>query len=950
MFEAGALLVKGAAPLVAAGAKAVAQRGALERAVQGCVRSALMAAATGPLGDADPFVDAALRDLLDTARCTELFFPFTESPRGLDEARADWSASLAALLRSHDGLELDGIDVEHLADRFGTELALAIRRHASQPASALLNTVIVTELAGRNEARAVGRTTQRPLRSNLPEALVPVHHEHRTSLEGDVRRILAESGRCVLTGSPGVGKSAIAHAVVQDLDRAIWLRAGDEDALVADARTLVDDTSADPVSDLLRRLDADPGWTVVLDGVTDLDVVARFLSRDRALSALVSTHVDLRLPDEWCVAVGLLSAAESRRVLAGVSGRAVPPSAATDALLAIADGSPLALQQIGTYLRSTHISEAEMVARLRAETSAVLDRYAPRDHPRSFTELLVEGLRQAGEQHEMAQRVLRLVSVCGDVGTPRALIWSALGTGAVDGDDAVAALEAVGLVESRVNGSLWCHSLVADVVRGSADAESVETVCRSALAGFDDHVVAPTAATYGVLAPAVRRVVAAARRGPDADFDSCLRLARLAMGLSSRSGLEAALADARVLVPRTAHPDASEAMVLVFAAAFQTQEGRHAEAAAPLERGIELARASGNRAALSVGLDALAVRNEWLGRVDDALAALAELGDVVEGPARDSVDQRRRALLLSTASPVPASAELRALADDGSLAPADRAAYGVQLARALMRSGRAAEAEPRLRAALAETAAQLGETSTTYAAICNDLGWCLVELDDDEGAEDFLRRSISIYDVAAEGAHPHAALPYLHLARLASRRAMRHLPSGEPVHADLDLADGLLAEASSRLASGASTSPDMAAVLYEQGTVHTLRGGDANIVLALECYEAALTINRAAFGVDSVQAASDAARIAMTHLSHGDLPEAERALEDGLRFYRSHPEAMDSDGVSALWASVVIREQLGRITHDQARTERRALVELVGRTPMSDADRATFVDGLATSD
>lgn len=209
----------------------------------------------------------------------------------------------------------------------------------------------------------------------------------------------------VLTGMPGVGKSALAERFAAvSLMRAQVIAADTRAGLLAGIHQLnpppepsiapaAGSYATQPTRLPEPAIPDDPGLLLVVDGLSDPSVVAGLVPRASRTQILLTTtcpHVDdgfRHLP------VGGLSQADAEAYLS----RVLPAVVREDLALLIGafDGNALGLVQSANYCLATGIAPGQYLERLRRDPARVLDLGHAAGHPQTLAAAISAGLAEA---------------------------------------------------------------------------------------------------------------------------------------------------------------------------------------------------------------------------------------------------------------------------------------------------------------------------------------------------------------------------------------------------------------------------------------------------------------------------------------------------------------------------------------------------------------------------
>ena len=298
----------------------------------------------------------------------------------------------------------------------------------------------------------------------------------------------------VLCGLGGTGKTSVAveyaHRHLAEVGVCWQLAAEDPTVLAAGfaelaaqlgARELVD--NRDPVASVHGVLaQAETGWLIVFDNVTDQASVQRFLppaGRGRVLITTQNQH----WPPGWALDVPVLDAEAAAAFLVNRTGD--PDQTVAQELAEVLGGLPLALEQAAAYMQASGTSLAWYLPMFRARQADLLARGEAAGHPLDVTATLGLGLSRLAADAPDAVAALRLLAFLAPEPVPLTLLLqdgpatdpAVTGTvGPLLGDlvavgDAVAALRRYSLVTPAGEGLVLVHRLVAAITRDQLPAD-----------------------------------------------------------------------------------------------------------------------------------------------------------------------------------------------------------------------------------------------------------------------------------------------------------------------------------------------------------------------------------------------------------------------------------------------------------------------------------------------
>ncbi|MEU5567972.1 AfsR/SARP family transcriptional regulator [Streptomyces coeruleorubidus] len=420
--------------------------------------------------------------------------------------------------------ELAALTAEYpLRETYHRQLMLALHRTGRQ-AEALavhrdLRTRLVDQLGiepgpGVREAHVevlrgvVGRSPSpaQPPPAQLPSA--PAHFTGRAAVRDSLRRTLTTSGALsatpttpattVISGMPGVGKSALALHVAHELaerfpDGQLYLdlhgaTSGMAPLTPGQALTaLLRDLGADPcripelpdaASALLRSLLAPTRTLLVLDDAASAAQVRPLLPGGAGCAVIVTSRSPLTALDGVArFPLGPLSDEESAALLVAASGRAgLAGSDAARRLVELTGRLPLALRIVAARLAARQALTPDVLAGQLAETEGRL-RHLEYDDLSVRRSLAVAHDALAGSEREAdrdAALVLRRIGAL-DLPTYGAPLLARLtGTGELRTEAALDRLVDVALLQEPAYGRYAPHDLVRDFARELAGGWGVE--------------------------------------------------------------------------------------------------------------------------------------------------------------------------------------------------------------------------------------------------------------------------------------------------------------------------------------------------------------------------------------------------------------------------------------------------------------------------------------------
>lgn len=791
----------------------------------------------------------------------------------------------------------------------------------------------------------------------------------RANIESRAADVLERERLLVLVGPHGSGKSALAGQLALSSHARVrwWINGHSDEALLLGVETLLvtlgKSTGGSKIDEFRRILVEQDDALVILDGVDDARRLQPLMPAGLRAQVIVTTTDPLAAPNASEVSVGPLSTPQSvelfeRLVAVPLAGTRQNVEDLVDAL----SGLPLAIRQAAAYVRASSISPAQLSERLAQSSRRVLGEHAPNDYPHPL--VTVHDLVRATAiwEEPRAEAVLALVAMSGPGGLTHQLLGVASST--LDVDRALSVLARTGLVQVSYERAT-CHSITARLELEPSRPKYRWFSPRRWL-GMD--VTQPRGRRYLPLR-AIPYALSLGERGdlehPEVALPAVTALFPHA-GFNSRYALLYRTA-ALDLALRTRHPQT----VVAHAGAIRSLvEGKRKyrstllktlliESEQLLELGmpgrslplatqaIDLAEELGDRDSYAGALSRASQSNLQLGNREIAIElaerAAAAGEDVASLAERRAVAARLKATLDNPVTQMAAQLSIRDTLPTGSAEWALQTTYA---GRSFVEAGHPARGLELSTQALAADVRLFGEESLPAARDANDIGFAYVALGDFVLAEQWLRRSLAIYEGMGE-LHSHAGVPLLHLGRLYHQRALGAADEAERETLRAKAEELLGKSLALNLAEGAHSS-ELAGSLVALGDTMLLSPDPDGRANALEHYERALEIDRRQFAEDHSEVIIDTLRVVGAHLVAGSLKEAKSVIESLAKILsRSHDlpvqqaqalqmrifiETFGADG------SPILQQQLSR---QLVRLERQNQ-----ETPVVARDIAQIIDGL----
>jgi tetratricopeptide (TPR) repeat protein/transcriptional regulator with XRE-family HTH domain len=516
------------------------------------------------------------------------------------------------------------------------------------------------------------------------------------------------------------------------------------------------------VAAVMRWLEQNPGWLLVLDNVDELATVEAFLppahgsvvlTMQAQASGTVAESIELEaMPAEDAV-LFLLRRAKLVPPHGGADEAHATERDAASEIASTFGGLSLALDQAGAYVEETDCGLAGYLARYRTQQGELLSRRGVQslDHPSSVAATFALTLRQVEETNATAADVLRLSAFLHADGIPEELFGGEAVPACADQlsfDAALEVLRRYSLVRrDGTTRSVSVHRLLQAVVRAGMDQDERRLWAERAVSAIERVVPDVETATWRGVQRYARHALQGAALIDEWELESP-EAARLLDQLGSylrecAQHREAGSLLRRALAMRESllgpdHP--LTATTVAHLARLAVDTGHYDDSAGLYRRALE-------------------VRERTLGTdhsdVADALAGLANVYHE-QGRLADAEPLWRRALEIQE----------RTVGLDHP-----QVAYTLNTLGMLYRTqARWDEAEPLLRRALAIRERELGADHPRVGMVLNNLAVLLADRGENDEAEACYRRALKLFEQAHGPDHADVALMLHNLAGIHRKR------------------------------------------------------------------------------------------------------------------------------------------------------------------------------------
>ena len=342
----------------------------------------------------------------------------------------------------------------------------------------------------------------------------------RTHVLDHLHRALIATGKAALSGIGGAGKTQTAveyaHRHRAEYRAVLWAKADSEESLKADFAALADkldlpekgETERDLiVSAVMRWLEAQAGWLLILDNADDLNLVSGLLRREWAGHLLLTTRAHatgslsrveiMEMPPEE----GTLFLLRRAKLIALDDAL----EAATEADRGLAaeitrelGGLPLALDQVGAFIEEMSSSLGEYLelyqqegAQLRADRGDIITDHEP------VTITFSLAFRQLEKASAAAADMLRVCAFLAPEAIPEEIFVSGaakLGENlSATAGGGVALVKTIGeagrfslIRRNTKNGTIEIHRLVQQVLKDEMDKETRRLWAERAVRGLNE--------------------------------------------------------------------------------------------------------------------------------------------------------------------------------------------------------------------------------------------------------------------------------------------------------------------------------------------------------------------------------------------------------------------------------------------------------------------------------
>jgi tetratricopeptide (TPR) repeat protein len=393
-----------------------------------------------------------------------------------------------------------------------------------------------------------------------------------------VEQAVALTQSSALSGLGGIGKTQIAleyaYRYALEYRAVFWIEAETEETVASSLLRIAEmlqlserqQTDQQRIMEAVQRwLSSHSEWLLIWDNLEKLDLLHRFLPPARQGAILITT----RSPALGTLAAGMdllpmgreegmLLVLRRAKVLERTAtweqvrqfARDVPTDyAATQELVTVLGGLPLALDQAGAYVEETGCSLGDYVQRYQQQRACLLARRgsAGEQHPHSVAATFHLSSQQAQREQNTAAELLCVCVVLHAEQIPEELFvagaahlgpdLAALGADAAQFDQAVAVLRRLSLVQRQAQThTLSLHRLVQAVLRESMSEQEQGVWLKRVMAALNATFPEVTPRTWGQCERLLPHVLTVATALPESaeDQDLAEALWKAALYLSER--------------------------------------------------------------------------------------------------------------------------------------------------------------------------------------------------------------------------------------------------------------------------------------------------------------------------------------------------------------------------------------------------------------------------------